>query len=90
MKKNILGILNLSVLAFGLMICFVNLNARVTDLENRSNELQIKIEEYDQRIEKIEEKNKMQDVILNKLNAKYNLDVSEELQEIADRNGVGG
>lgn len=83
MKNHLLGILNLAVLAFGLVICCVNLNVRVTALEDKSNELQLKVEEQDRTIKQIEEKNKMQDVILNKLNAEYNW-------RVADRNGVGG
>jgi hypothetical protein len=41
-------------------------------------------------LEKIKEKNTMQDVIINKLNNDYNSRMAQELQEIADINGVGG
>ena len=93
MKNHLLGILILAVLAFGLVICCVNLNARVTALEDKSNELQLKVEEQERTIKQIEEKNKMQDVILNKLNSEYQMrerQRAEELKEVADRNGVGG
>lgn len=93
MKYNLqekLAIFSLSFLCFGMVICFFVLSVRITGLENKASELQNQVEKQEQMIEKIEEKNKMQDVILNKLNTKYNYDVSEELQEIADQNGVGG
>lgn len=90
MKNHVLGILNLAILAFGLVICCVNLNARVANLEDKSNELQLKVEEQDRTIKEIKERNRMQDVLINKMNAYYNSKVSEELQEVADRNGVGG
>jgi len=38
----------------------------------------------------VKEKNTMQDVIINKLNNDYNSRMAQQLQEIADVNGVGG
>lgn len=81
---------NVAFVFFVLFVVCVNLNARIMTLETSNSELQQTIRTQKDELEKAEEKNTMQDVILNKLNAKYNLDVSEELQEIADRNGVGG
>lgn len=68
----------------------VNLNARVRVLETSNSELQQTIETQKDELEKIEEKNTMQDVIINKLNNDYNSRMAQELQEIADMNGVGG
>ena len=79
--------------AFILLVLFVvcvNLNARVRVLETSNSELQQAIQTQKDEIEKIEEKNTMQDVIINKLNNDYNSRMAQQLQEIADENGVGG
>lgn len=92
-KKHLLGILNIAVLVIVLIVCCVNLNARVAKLENRTDEMKKVVEEHEQTIDTIKEKNRMQDTILNKLNSEYQmreLQRAEELQEVADRNGVGG
>lgn len=90
MKQHLLGILNISALVIVLVVCCVNMNARIVTLEERTKELQLKVEEHDRSIEKSNERDKMQDTIINKLNAEYNSKAAEELQEAADRNGVGG
>nr|DAS25300.1 MAG TPA: Type II secretion system, protein M [Caudoviricetes sp.] len=90
MKNYILGILNIAVLVIVLVVCCINMNARIGTLEERTKELQLKVEEHERSIEKINEGDKMQDTIINKLNAEYNSEVDQELQEAADRNGVGG
>lgn len=79
--------------AFILLVLFVvcvNLNARVRTLETSNGDLQRTIQTQKDELEKIEEKNTMQDVIINKLNNDYNSRMAQELQEIADINGVGG
>lgn len=90
MKQHLLGILNIAALVIVLVVCCVNMNVRIVTLEERTKELQLKVEEHERSIEKINERDKMQDTIINKLNAEYNSKVAEELQEVADRNGVGG
>lgn len=90
MKQHLLGILNISALVIVLVVCCVNMNARIVTLEERTKELQLKVEEHERSIEKSNERDKMQDTIINKLNAEYNSRVAQELQEAADRNGVGG
>lgn len=90
MKQHLLGILNIAALVIVLVVCCVNMNARIVKLEERTKELQLKVEEHERSIEKSNERDKMQDTIINKLNAEYNSRVAEELQEAADRNGVGG
>lgn len=90
MKQHLLGILNIAALVIVLVVCCVNMNARIVTLEERTKELQLKVEEHDRSIEKNNERNKMQDTIINKLNAEYNSKVAQELQEVAVRNGVGG
>jgi hypothetical protein len=90
MKHHLLGILNIAALVIVLVVCCVNMNARIVTLEERTKELQLKVEEHDRSIEKSNERDKMQDTIINKLNAEYNSRVAQELQEAANRNGVGG
>lgn len=79
--------------AFILLVLFVvcvNLNARVRTLETSNGDLQRTIQTQKDELEKIEEKNTVQDVIINKLNNDYNSRMAQELQEVADENGVGG
>nr|DAI18856.1 MAG TPA: Type II secretion system, protein M [Caudoviricetes sp.] len=75
------------VVLFG--VC-INLNARIMTLETSNSELQQTIRTQKDELEKAKEKNTMQDVIINKLNNDYNSRMAQELQEIADENGVGG
>lgn len=81
---------NFGFILFVLIAVCVNLNARVRTLETSNSELQRVIELQKDELEKIEEKNTMQDVIINKLNNDYNSRMAQQLQEIADENGVGG
>lgn len=81
---------NFGFILFVLIAVCVNLNARVRTLETSNSELQQTIKTQKDEIEKIEEKNTMQDVIINKLNNDYNSRMAQELQEVADINGVGG
>lgn len=79
--------------AFVFLVLFgvcINLNARVRTLETSNSELQQTIKTQKDELEKIEEKNTMQDVMINKLNNDYNSRMAQQLQEIADQNGVGG
>lgn len=81
---------NVAFVFFVLFVVCINLNSRVRVLETSNSELQQIIQTQKDEFEKIEEKNTMQDVIINKLNTDYNSRMAQELQEIADRNGVGG
>lgn len=75
------------VVLFG--VC-INLNSRIMTLETSNSDLQQTIQTQKDELEKVEEKNTMQDVIINKLNNDYNSRMAKELQEVADFNGVGG
>lgn len=80
-------------IAFVFLVLFgvcVNLNSRVKTLETSNDDLQKVIQSKNDELEKIKEKNTMQDVIINKLNNDYNSRMAQQLQEIADTNGVGG
>lgn len=81
---------NIAFVFFVLFVVCVNLNSRVRVLETSNSELQQTIRTQKVEIKKIEEKNTMQDVIINKLNNDYNSRMSQQLQEVADINGVGG
>lgn len=80
-------------IAFILLVFFgacVNIEARIRTLETSNSELQQTIRTQKDELEKIKEKNTMQDVIINKLNNDYNSRMAQELQEVTDQNGVGG
>lgn len=81
---------NIAFVFFVLFVVCINLNARVRVLETSNSDLQQTIKTQKDEIEKVKEKNVMQDVIINKLSNDYNSRMAQELQEIADENGVGG
>lgn len=81
---------NFAFILFILIAVCVNLNSRVRVLETSNSDLQQTIQTQRDELEKIEEKNVMQDVIINKLNSDYNSRMAWQLQEVADENGVGG
>lgn len=81
---------NIAFVFFVLFVVCVNLNSRVRVLETSNSELQQTIKTQKDELKKVEEKNVMQDVIINKLNNDYNSRMVWQLQEIADENGVGG
>lgn len=81
---------NFAFILFVLIAVCVNLNARVRVLETSNSELQQTIRTQKDELKKAKEKNTMQDVIINKLNNDYNSRMAQELQEVADINGVGG
>ncbi len=81
---------NVAFVFFVLFVVCINLNARIRTLETSNNDLQQIIWTQKDELEKAKEKNTMQDVIINKLNNDYNSRMAQELQEIADQNGVGG
>ena len=81
---------NVAFVFFILFVVCVNLNARIVTLETSNSDLQQTIQTQKDELEKVKEKNTMQDVIINKLNNDYNSRMAQELQEIADINGVGG
>ena len=81
---------NFAFILFILIAMCVNLGSRVRVLETSNDDLQRTIQTQKDELEKAKEKNTMQDVIINKLNNDYNSRIAQELQEIADMNGVGG
>lgn len=72
-----------------LIVCI----AKINDLTNKCHDLEWTVQEHELSIQRLAEKNNAQDVILNKLNSEYQMrerQRAEELQEVAERNGVGG
>ena len=78
-----------SVSLIFLVVC-ANLNSRINELNTKVSDLEWTVQEHELSIQRLTEKNTMQDVIINKLNNDYNSRMAQELQEIADTNGVGG
>ena len=75
------------------MIVCINLNARIESLNKRVSDLEWTVQEHELSIQRMAEKDTMQDTILNKLNSEYQMrerQRAEELKEVAERNGVGG
>ena len=87
---------NIAFVFFVLFAVCVNLNARIRVLETSNSDLQRTIQTQKDELEKIEEKNVMQDTILNKLNSEYQMREQQRAgierggREVADLNGVGG
>ena len=74
------------------IVC-INLNSRINDLTNKCHDLEWTVQEHELSIQRLAEKNTMQDTILNKLKSEYQMRErkrAEELKEAAERNGVGG
>ena len=93
MNKNQLLIVNIAILSFILFLSSINLNTRITRLEQENRDLQWEVEEHELSIQRMAEKNTMQDTILNKLNREYQMrehEQAQKLKEIAEQNGVGG
>lgn len=75
-----------------LIVC-INLNSRINELNNKVSDLEWTVQEHELSIQRMAEKNNAQDVIINKLNAEYQMlerQRADEVKEAAERNGVGG
>ena len=75
------------------MIVCINLNARIGSLNKRVSDLEWTVQEHELSIQRIAEKDTMQDTILNKLNSEYQMrerQRAEEVKQAAEENGVGG
>ena len=75
------------------MIVCINLNVRINELNTKVNDLEWTVQEHELSIQRLAEKNTMQDTILNKLNSEYQMrerQRAEEVKQAAEENGVGG
>jgi hypothetical protein len=93
MNKNRLLIVNIAALFLILFISSISFNTRIKKLEEENRDLQWEVEEHELSIQRMAEKNTMQDTILNKLNREYQMrehERAQKLKEIAEQNRVGG
>ena len=67
MNKNQLLIVNIAALFLILFLSSINLNTRIRKLEQENRDLQWEVEEHELSIQRMAEKNTMQDTILNKI-----------------------
>ena len=75
------------------MVACIILSSRINDLKTKVSDLEWTVQEHELSIQRMAEKNTMQDTILNKLNSEYQMRErkrAEEVKEAAERNGVGG
>lgn len=86
-------IINLISLAAISLVVAINLNSRLVDQENKIKDLEWMIQEHELSIQRMAEQNTAQDVILNKLNQKYQMQErkkAEAVKEAAEMNNIGG
>lgn len=80
-------------LSFVMLLLVVGLITSTEHQQRQINELKTELKIKTEEIEKLQNRNSAQDIILNKLNAEYQLkerQKAEEAKRIADANGVGG
>lgn len=87
------GWLIMTTLAFVMLLFAVGLITSTEHQQRQISELKTELQEKANEIEKLQNRNSAQDIILNKLNTEYQLkerQKAEEAKRIADANGVGG
>ena len=87
------GWLIMTALAFVMLLFAVGLITSTEHQQRQINELKTELQNKAEEIEKLQNRNSAQDIILNKLNSEYQLkerQKAEEAKRIADANGVGG
>lgn len=87
------GWLIMTALAFVMLLLAVGLITSTEHQQRQISELKTELEKKASEIEKLQNRNSAQDIILNKLNAEYQLkekQKAEEAKRIADANRVGG
>lgn len=83
----------MTTLAFVMLLLAVGLITSTEHQQRQISELKTELEKKASEIEKLQNKNSAQDIILNKLNSEYQLkerQKAEEAKRIADANRVGG
>ncbi|WP_270530090.1 hypothetical protein [Streptococcus anginosus] len=83
----------MTTLAFVMLLLAVGLITSTEHQQRQISELKTELEKKASEIERLQNKNSAQDIILNKLNSEYQLkerQKAEEAKRIADANGVGG
>lgn len=80
-------------LSFVALLLAVGLVTSTEHQQRQINELKTELKIKTEEIEKLQNRNSSQDIILNKLNSDYQMkerQKAEEAKRIADANGVGG
>lgn len=83
----------MTALAFVILLFAVGLITSTEHQQRQISELKTELEKKASEIEKLQNRNSAQDIILNKLNTEYQLkerQKAEEAKRIADANRVGG
>lgn len=83
----------MTALAFVILLLTVDLITSTEHQQRQISELKTELGKKSSEIEKLQNRNATQDIILNKLNAEYQMkerQKAEEAKRIADANGVGG
>lgn len=83
----------MTALAFVMLLFAVGLITSTEHQQRQISELKTELQKKANEIEKLKDRNSAQDIILNKLNAEYQLkekQKAEEAKRIADTNRVGG
>ncbi|WOI91353.1 hypothetical protein RYQ61_00375 [Streptococcus intermedius] len=85
--------LGLTGLSFVVMLLVVGLITSTVQQQQQIDSLKTELQKKTEEIEKLQSKNSAQDIILNKLNAEYQMkekQKAEEAKRIADANRAGG
>ena len=85
--------LGLTGLSFVILLFAAGLITSTEHQQRQIDELKTELKKQSSEIEKLQNRNSAQDIILNKLNAEYQMkerQKAEEARRIADANGVGG
>lgn len=83
----------MTTLAFVMLLFAVGLITSTEHQQRQISEFKTELQKQTSEIEKLQNRNSAQDIILNKLNTEYQLkekQKAEEAKRIADANGVGG
>lgn len=83
----------MTTLAFVMLLFATGLITSTEHQQRQISELKTELEKKASEIERLQNRNSAQDIILNKLNTEYQLkerQKAEEAKRIADANGVGG
>lgn len=85
--------LGLTGLSFVVMLLVVGLITSTVQQQQQIGSLKTELKKQSIEVEKLQNRNSAQDIILNKLNAEYQMkekQKAEEAKRIADANRVGG
>lgn len=85
--------LGLTGLSFVVVLLVVGLITSTVQQQQQIGSLKTELQKKTEEIEKLQNRNSAQDIILNNLNAEYQIkekQKAEEAKRIADANGVGG